>query len=91
MTWDRPYHFLYELLVKSQSVRDLLPGDNAGNPDWILYERIQMTLGVNRRRIALGKDPISSEEVARKEQLAAGHIDYTKKYALGCEELVLAD
>jgi hypothetical protein len=43
---------------------------------------------VNRIRALRDKNPISMYDVRRVEQSAAGHIDYTQKYAIGCADLV---
>jgi hypothetical protein len=60
----------------------------SGEPAWVAFERTQMTAEVNRQRVARGLPPILGAAVTFIEQGASGHIDYAKKYALGCAEIV---
>lgn len=58
-------------------------------PEWVVFERHVLFRAINRERAALGKAPISMSEQMRCEASAAGHVDYQRKYALYCAELVL--
>lgn len=44
-----------------------------------------------RQRALLGKGPIPFAKVESAERMAQGHVDYTHKCALYCQELVKAD
>ena len=58
--------------------------------EWIELERRVMTLEVLDELRYLGLSPVGvREEVARAEQSACGHIDYGKKWAIGCADIVL--
>lgn len=69
-------------LKDAQAERNLLP-----HPDWMEYELLTMLRNVNRVLAHKGQPLATKEEVSRHEQAAAGHIDYTKKFALYCAEM----
>lgn len=50
-----------------------------------------MHQAVNKARADRGLPSVSLAEVARVEQQAFGHSDYTKKFALYCAELALKE
>lgn len=56
---------------------------------WVLYERAQMLHDVNKARVGIGRDPVSVDAVRAVERQAEGHSDYTRKFALGCADLIL--
>lgn len=81
------------LLLKAASERDLrqdfVPAPGGGTePAWVRHERTVMAEEVNRLRRARGSAPVETAQVERAENGASGHIDYVKKFALGCMELV---
>lgn len=90
MTWQRRnYDVLYSALVSAQSSRRHFPG-----VEWIDFERLVMLACVNRIRFVDDRfkdDPrplFTLDQIKAVESQAAGHIDYTKKFALGCAELL---
>ena len=81
---------LHETLVNAQAFRGLLnerPLED-GKPAWVAVERGAMHAAVNRLRDRVGLPGVDPELVERAESMAAGHVDYTKKYALYCADLV---
>ncbi len=88
-------HFL-TLLVKAQGERsrrdDMVPGpDGWKEPGWIVYERQVMFDEVNRLRGTRGRAPVTLKDVMKVEGCASGHVDYSRKYALYCAEIVLGE
>jgi len=82
---------LREVLAEVQDERQYRPVSN-GSDGWIVYEQLHMWGVVNRMRaILMGKQPIPFEDIQRVESLASGHVDYSKKFALYCAELLLKD
>lgn len=59
--------------------------------EWIAAEHDAMRNLVNDLRVERGLPLIDPRHIARAEQMAAGHSDYTKKYALYCADLVFDD
>ena len=57
--------------------------------DWLAYELTEMLLTVNKERLARGLPFVTSEEIAKADRCAAGHVDYSRKFALYCAELAL--
>lgn len=88
----RVYNDLKQVLIMAQKMRPWLsvpnPNDH-GMMAWIEFERLTMLLAVNKFRLKKGLQPATVEQIIRVESLASGHVDYTTKYALGCEELVM--
>lgn len=84
----RTFEEIKAVIVEAQQHRverrDLVDGI----PEWILFEREQAMDAVNRLRARLGKGPTVMPMVERAESRAAGHVDYTQKFALGCADLV---
>lgn len=89
----RTYDTLKRILMLAQDQRVNLGESREGThePLWIDFERMTMLASVNALRATQGKQPVTYADVVAKEQLATGHIDYTVKYALGCEDLVRGD
>ncbi len=75
---------MHAALSEAQAVRHKRP-----DLGWIAYERGVMFAAVQEERAKLGKAPVPLTEIERVERLACGHSDYTRKFALGCAELVL--
>ena len=92
-TWKQDLDDLLAVLRRAQAVHDerrefvKLP-DGTAQLGWVLYEREQMSAAVNGLRAKAGKDPVGLEELTSVETRAAGHIDYTSKFAMGCADLV---
>lgn len=55
--------------------------------EWMIYERNVMFELVNQERKLHGLEPVKIEDVLRVENCAAGHSDYTRKFALYCAEM----
>lgn len=88
---------MLKVLVAAQDHRkergDMVPSNNPREkyPEigWVVYERQVMFDAVNEERKSRGLEPVGMEEVVRVETTATGHVDYTRKFALYCAELVL--
>jgi hypothetical protein len=89
--WRAALDHLLDTLRAAQEQRSLRQDYSGDEPAWVTYEREVMTDEVNKLRSRRGRYPISIDEVARKERMACGHIDYTKKYALYCAELAVIE
>lgn len=82
----------HTLLVSFQSNRDSRRwiDPETGQPAWIRYELMRMFWTVNDYRSSHGyRTMVALHEVEAAEGMAAGHSDYTKKFALYCAELAL--
>lgn len=85
-------HLFEEVLMEAASHRserdDMVTGPG-GFPEceWVGYERDQMRAAVDAERTRRGLPPVAEREIQRVEQMASGHCDYAKKYALYCAEL----
>jgi len=66
-------------------VPDPLEGRNS--LEWVIFERQTMLAEVNRLRAERGLDPVDEKRVLQVEQMACGHVDYARKFALYCAEL----
>jgi hypothetical protein len=79
------------LLATAQEERaarpDIVTVDGETECAWVFYERTTMHDEVNRVRAETGLTPLPIAAVARVERMAAGHVDYTLKYAFYCAEL----
>lgn len=86
------YGRFHAVLSAAQTERhmrdDLVKGPNS-QPEcgWVAFEREVMHREVNQARADHGLAAIPLEQVQRVENLAVGHSDYTKKFALYCAEL----
>lgn len=89
------FHDLLERLRDAQDSREYLPMtlDEDGKMAlyWNDFEKLVMYRAVNQFRYSLRKQFIAYKEIERVELMAAGHFDYTKKFALYCAELILKD
>lgn len=76
---------------KERPQRDSLVEGVDGCPElaWAAYERGVMHDEVNRVRAESGHEPVPLTLVERAEGQAAGHSDYSYKFALYCAELAL--
>ena len=86
---------LREALAVAQEQRaqrpDPVDGPHGPECAWAVYEREVMLDAVNRLRAGIdpGLPLVAMAEVERADQSAAGHVDYSRKFAWGCAELVL--
>ena len=79
-------------LSKVQSERPARPGvTESGELEWVLWERIALLGLVGQARAERGLPNVEMTEILRVEQLAVGHVDYTRKLAFGAAKLVLAN
>lgn len=97
-TYDLLHAFsdsLREVLAAAQEQRHQRPDliNTAHGPEcaWAVHEREVMLDAVNRLRVGLDANlpPVTMAEVEQADQSAAGHVDYSRKFAWGCAELVL--
>lgn len=72
---------IYDNFVKEQSKRKF-------NKNWIEDELQFLWKETCNQRALVGKGPVSFEKIKSAELCAAGHIDYTTKCALYCDDLV---
>lgn len=83
--------YLRQVLMTAQGERgqrpDLVEGEFGPECEWAVYERHVMHDAVNRLRAGQSLPPLPLADVERVEQLAAGHCDYTAKFAFYCAEL----
>jgi hypothetical protein len=82
---------LYATLTAAQKERaqrpDLVDGPDGPECEWAVYERPRMHGKVNELRTERGLPAVPVEEIIRVERLAAGHVDYSLKFAFYCAEL----
>ena len=63
----------------------------SGELAWAAHERDFMRGLVNAARTDRGAGPVAADRIAAVEQLAAGHSNYTSKFAMYCAELVFEE
>lgn len=80
---------LLAVLTKAQEERSRR--SPYGPDGWIQFERSTLHAAVNAERLARGCMSIPVDHVERVERLANGHVDYSRKFALYCAELVFKD
>lgn len=56
---------------------------------WVFYERAIMLAKTNEWRTYFGLPPVDEALIERVERQAAGHVDYTVTYAVGCAEVAM--
>jgi hypothetical protein len=82
---------LYTVLIAAQTERgqrpDLVDGPDGPECAWAAFERSQMHQAVNEIRAAHGMQPVHLDDVIMAERQAAGHCDYTRKFAFYCAEI----
>jgi hypothetical protein len=91
--WRAAFEDLQETLATAQQDRhrrqEWVEEPDGREIGWVVYERQVMTDRVNLLRSREGLPPIPMADVAAKEHMAQGHIDYTRKWALYCADLVV--
>jgi hypothetical protein len=82
---------LRAVLAAAQTEReqrpDLISGPHGAECAWAPYERGRMYDAVNTIRAERGLPPVPMEDIDRVDRLAAGHSDYSRKFAFYCAEL----
>lgn len=61
-----------------------------GRPGWLAYELDSMLVYVNKLRAEQALPPVDRARIVTADELAAGHCDWSYKFALYCAELVAA-
>lgn len=86
----RVYEDLYSTLVREQKLRGERrdPVDGTNESEWVVKERQVMLDRTRAWLMYMDGILVSMEDIERVEERAAGHIDYTKKFAIGCADLV---
>lgn len=84
------YGTLHSALASAQAERPQRGEWDAesGELGWVTHERAVMLDAVNALRQGRGLHAVGVDDVKRAESSACGHVDYTKKFALYCSELV---
>lgn len=86
---QKHFRLLHNALLHAQRFRNHLP-----DLGWIEYEKLTMLGCVNMARSVEDrfkdeKRPlVTMEQIEQAESLASGHVDYSKKFALYCAELI---
>lgn len=81
-----------ELRVLIQKMLAILTAEQEKRGDdlsWISRELQVMLDAINTERTRRHLSPVTMETLQRRERLAQGHIDYSRKVALYCAELAL--
>jgi hypothetical protein len=80
--------FLTDLQKERKARPDI--GDFHGEalPNWAIYEIEEMFKKVNLTRAKLNLEPCSVQTLLVADSRAAGHSDYSHKFALYCAEIV---
>ena len=79
-----------QVLVEAQRLRSQKSKMIGNEPEWMIYEREAMLKAVNAVRLQKGLlIEATLADVKRVENCAAGHVDYSQKFALYCAELAL--
>ncbi|MFD8839748.1 spore germination YkwD domain-containing protein [Streptomyces griseofuscus] len=78
-------------LAAAQEQRDQRPevvhGPDGPECEWAAYERTRMHEKVNEIRAERGLPAVPVEDIVRVERQAAGHSDYSFKFAFYCAEI----
>ncbi|PRX91943.1 hypothetical protein [Allonocardiopsis opalescens] len=80
---------LTEVATRRDERPDLETRHGRTEPGWVWFEAETMLRLLNNERTERGLPLASVRDVMRLESMAAGHVDYTKKYALYCAELAM--
>lgn len=87
--------YLRATLTSTQAERPDRPGmvDGPDGPEceWAAYERACMHQAVNKIRTDEQLTVVALDDILRVERLAAGHSDYSRKFALYCAELAMKE
>ncbi|NEA52414.1 hypothetical protein [Streptomyces sp. SID10815] len=82
---------LQRVLARAQEERterdELVDGPDGTECAWAAHERDQMWKAVNALRADDGRPSIPLDDIVQVERQAAGHSDYSRKFALYCAEL----
>lgn len=70
-------------------IQEAFENEAAKRPRNFDEEELAVWRATNEERARLGKGPVKLESVKLESRLAQGHIDYSMKFALGCERLVI--
>jgi len=89
--WQKLIEKFKRTLIEAQELRDS-KGEWINNElEWITYERDVMFRLTNQERENRGLNPVRLEDIKKCENYAAGHVDYTNKFALYCCELAVGE
>lgn len=65
---------------------------NTEQPYWVILERLELTIFINRERGKRGFLSVSTGDVLKKvEKPAVGHVDYAQKIGYGAADLILQE
>ncbi|MFK4801661.1 hypothetical protein ACI3K5_23640 [Streptomyces sp. MPA0124] len=82
---------LQKILARAQENRDerdeLVDGPDGIECAWAAHERNQMWKAVNALRAEHGRPSVPLDDIVQVERQAAGHSDYSRKFAFYCAEL----
>ena len=70
-------------------IQEVFEKEAAKKPRDFYKEELAVWQKTNEERALAGKPPVTLNEVQKIIHRAEGHVDYSRKLALGCEELVL--
>lgn len=86
--WRTCYEHMHQVLTTAQDKRnERRTISDSGLPGWVTYERERALAGVNWLRHMRDLPPVDMATIVRVEGMAAGHIDYTAKFAVYCADL----
>lgn len=85
------HQLLLDVLNEAQNSRSKLSEIQDGEPAWAKFERQTMMNLVNLMRAERGLPKVSLQEIERVERTAAGHVDYSSKFALYCAEIAIGE
>ena len=80
---------MFRVLSEAQELRSQKSKWIGNELEWVVYEREVMLKAINAVRLQRGRPEVTIHEVMRKENCAAGHVDYSRKFALYSAELAL--
>lgn len=84
---------LHRILLAAVQDRRQRPGvlttPHGPDTEWGVHERQVMLDSVNTIRRRHGKDPVDMASIEGADRQAAGHIDWSTKFALFCAEIAL--
>lgn len=86
---DRFLSKLCDLPEHRSDRQELIDTRDGMQIEWMPWEEREMLHEVNRARAELGAPNADPEAVALANRLAAGHVDYARKFAFSCAEIAL--
>jgi hypothetical protein len=89
MSWGNLIKYMHELLIAAQAERDDRSQSVNDEPGWVAYEREVVLEAINEERTNRGFNTLTPDDVKRAETYAAGHVDYTWTFAIGCAKLAV--